>query len=118
VAGAFDNSYTGAGWVYTRSGGVWTEQGNKLVGTGAVNPAYQGYSVALSGDGNTAIVGGYSDNNISEARRKQPPIYGETLHQYLLYTANDYKRPNGQIYHTYPSLKSADDQAALWDGTA
>jgi dihydropyrimidinase len=55
---------------------------------------------------------------ISEARRKQLPIYGETLHQYLLYTADDYNRPNGQIYHTYPSLKSADDQAALWDGTA
>ena len=40
-------------------------------------------------------------------------VYGETLHQYLLYTSDDYKRPNGQIYHTYPSLKSADDQAAL-----
>jgi dihydropyrimidinase len=38
---------------------------------------------------------------ISEARRKRLPIYGETLHQYLLYTADDYKRPNGQIYHTY-----------------
>jgi dihydropyrimidinase len=55
---------------------------------------------------------------IAEARRKQLPIYGETLHQYLLYTAEDYKRPNGQMYHTYPSLKSAEDQAALWDGAA
>src|SRR5882724_11277461 len=55
---------------------------------------------------------------IAEARRKGLPIYGETLHQYLLYSADDYKRPNGQIYHTYPSLKSAEDQRALWDGTA
>ncbi|MGI9421893.1 MAG: amidohydrolase family protein [Hyphomicrobiaceae bacterium] len=54
---------------------------------------------------------------IAEARAKALPIYGETLHQYMLYTAEDYKRPNGQIYHTYPSLKSADDQKALWDGT-
>jgi D-hydantoinase len=54
---------------------------------------------------------------IAEARAKGLPIYGETLHQYLLYSAEDYKRPNGQIYHTYPSLKSADDQKALWDGT-
>ena len=54
---------------------------------------------------------------ISEARAKGLPIYGETLHQYMLYTAEDYKRPNGQIYHTYPSLKSAEDQKALWDGT-
>ena len=35
----------------------------------------------------------------------------------MLYTAEDYKRPNGQIYHTYPSLKSEEDQKALWDGT-
>jgi dihydropyrimidinase len=54
---------------------------------------------------------------IAEARAKGLPIYGETLHQYMLYTAEDYKRPNGQIYHTYPSLKSAEDQKALWDGT-
>jgi hypothetical protein len=41
---------------------VWTQQGNKLVGTGAVGSADQGFSVALSGDGNTAILGGPGDN--------------------------------------------------------
>ena len=51
-----------AAWVFTRSGGVWTQQGEKLVGTGAVGSARQGMSVALSADGNTAIVGGWSDN--------------------------------------------------------
>jgi dihydropyrimidinase len=55
---------------------------------------------------------------IAEARAKGLPIYGETLHQYLNYSAQDYKRPNGQIYHTYPSLKSPEDQKALWDGAA
>jgi dihydropyrimidinase len=55
---------------------------------------------------------------IAEARSKGLPIYGETLHQYLNYSAEDYKRPNGQIYHTYPSLKSDEDRAALWDGAA
>ncbi len=54
---------------------------------------------------------------IREARANGQPIYGETLHQYLLYTQEDYKRPNGQIYHTYPSLKSQQDQDALWAGT-
>jgi dihydropyrimidinase len=54
---------------------------------------------------------------IAEARGKGVPIYGETLHQYLMYTAEDYKRPNGQIYHTYPSLKFPEDQAALWAAT-
>jgi dihydropyrimidinase len=55
---------------------------------------------------------------IAEARGKGLPVYGETLHQYLIYSAQDYKRPNGQIYHTYPSLKSLEDQKALWHGTA
>ena len=54
---------------------------------------------------------------IREARARGVPIYGESLHQYMLYTSEDYKTPNGQIYHTYPSLKSAEDQAALWAGT-
>src|SRR5271168_3886244 len=46
VGGVQDNSTTGAVWVFSRSGGVWTQQGNKLVGTGAVGTAYQGHSVA------------------------------------------------------------------------
>ena len=54
---------------------------------------------------------------IREARAQGRPVYGETLHQYLMYTAEDYKRPNGQIYHTYPSLKSQGDQDELWKGT-
>jgi catechol 2,3-dioxygenase-like lactoylglutathione lyase family enzyme len=33
----------GSAWVYTRSGGAWTQQGSKLVGTGAVGNAGQGY---------------------------------------------------------------------------
>jgi len=53
---------------------------------------------------------------IEESRAKGFPIYGETLHQYLMFNAEDYKRVNGQIYHTYPSLKSKADQAALWHG--
>jgi dihydropyrimidinase len=54
---------------------------------------------------------------IAEARAKGLPVYGESLHQYMLYSAEDYRRPNGQIYHTYPSLKSKQDQKALWEGT-
>src|SRR5579864_122985 len=62
VGGPYDNSRTGAAWVFTRSGGAWTQQGSKLVGAGAVGRATQGVSVALSADGNTAIVGGSYDN--------------------------------------------------------
>lgn len=62
VGGWSDNGETGAAWVFTRSGGVWTQQGKKLVGTDAVGRARQGMSVALSADGNTAILGGPGDN--------------------------------------------------------
>ena len=62
VGGPDDDNYIGAAWVFTRSGGVWTQQGSKLVGTGAVGAARQGSSVALSADGNTAIVSGPWDN--------------------------------------------------------
>jgi len=61
IGGPFDNNNAGAAWVWTRSGGVWTQQGNKLVGSGAVGSAQQGFSVSLSADGNTAIVGGPFD---------------------------------------------------------
>jgi hypothetical protein len=63
VGGAGDNSGSGAAWVYTRSGEVWTQQGNKLVGSGATGEAKQGTSVSISADGNTAILGGYDDNS-------------------------------------------------------
>jgi hypothetical protein len=62
IGGPGDNGSIGAAWVWTRSGGVWTQQGSKLVGTAAVGSAYQGGSVSLSADGNTALVGGLSDN--------------------------------------------------------
>jgi hypothetical protein len=63
VGGSEDSSSQGAAWVYTRSGGVWTQQGGKLVGTGVGGYARQAWSVSLSADGNTAIVGGYNDNS-------------------------------------------------------
>ena len=66
-----DNSNLGAAWVFTRSGGVWSQQGEKLIGAGAIQlyngiksfGVSQGSSVALSADGNTALVGGPGDND-------------------------------------------------------
>ena len=39
VGGWNDNGYVGAAWVYTNNNGVWTQQGPKLVGTGATGVA-------------------------------------------------------------------------------
>jgi len=63
VGGDGDNSQQGAAWVFTRSANGWTQQGGKLVGGGAQGSlVYQGHSVAVSADGNTALLGGYFDN--------------------------------------------------------
>jgi hypothetical protein len=62
VGGFVDNGGVGAAWIWSQSGGVWTQQGTKLVGSDAVGQSQQGASVAISADGNTAVVGGPSDN--------------------------------------------------------
>src|SRR5436305_5388854 len=51
VGGSADNDVAGAVWVFVRSGGVWSQQGSKLVGTGAVGAADCGYAVAFSAAG-------------------------------------------------------------------
>jgi hypothetical protein len=58
-----DSTGTGATWVFARSGTGWSQQGPKLVGTGAAGSSvFQGRSLALSADGTTLAVGGYGDN--------------------------------------------------------
>ena len=57
-------------------------------------------------------------NAIGEARNRGIPAYGETLHNYACFNANHYKEENGMKYHTYPSLKSPEDAAMLWQGIA
>ena len=53
---------------------------------------------------------------IGESRAKGMPVYGETLHNYCCFNADNYREENGMQYHTYPSLKSEEDRLALWDG--
>jgi dihydropyrimidinase len=54
---------------------------------------------------------------LAGSRARGFPMYGETLHQYLMYNSEDYRKPGGQMYHTYPSLKFPEDQKALWEAT-
>jgi phosphodiesterase/alkaline phosphatase D-like protein len=62
------NGEAGAVWVFTRSkAGAWTQPGEKLtgsgeVGSGEVGKGLFGSSVALSAEGNTAVIGGPGDN--------------------------------------------------------
>ena len=61
--GISDDSGVGAVWIFNRQGAVWTQQGNKLVGSDYVGASQQGYSLSMSGDGNTLCVGGAYDNS-------------------------------------------------------
>jgi hypothetical protein len=55
IGGPHDSHGAGAVWVFTRSGSVWTQQGEKLT----PNEPTEGFgaSAALSADGTTALVG-------------------------------------------------------------
>jgi hypothetical protein len=78
VGGPHDNESAGAAWVFVRSGSTWRQQGPKLLPSGPAerssceepilsgieeseNECGFGASVALSGDGNTALVGSPRD---------------------------------------------------------
>ena len=47
----------GSAWVFTRSGASWSQQGPPLAPSTGSGSEFFGDSVALSGDGNTALVG-------------------------------------------------------------
>jgi hypothetical protein len=62
IGGFGDNGHVGAAWGFTRSGSTWTQQGSKLTGGEELGNGGFGISVALSSDGNTALIGGSRDN--------------------------------------------------------
>jgi len=62
VGAPHDSGNIGAALVWIRSGAAWTQQA-KLAGDDGAGESYQGQHVALSSDGNTAIVGGYNDGS-------------------------------------------------------
>lgn len=55
---------------------------------------------------------------IEEARRRRVPAFGEVLHNYLIFTSENYAADEGTLFHNYPPLKSRSDQAALWTAVA
>ena len=64
IVGAYrDDQYRGSAYIYTRTDNTWIEQAKLLASDSAAYDNF-GYSVSISSDGNTAIVGAYN-NNIS-----------------------------------------------------
>ncbi|MGA8364449.1 MAG: hypothetical protein WB709_07995 [Solirubrobacteraceae bacterium] len=67
IGGSEDNDRVGAVWTFVRSGTTWTQQGEKLTAGGEVGEGAFGTSVALSSDGDTALVGAPADNVVGAA---------------------------------------------------
>ena len=63
AGGPFDHESHGAVSAFTRSGATWAQQGQPLTGTGEEGSGYFGWSVALAGDGSTALIGAPNDRN-------------------------------------------------------
>jgi len=52
-----DNAF-GATFIFVRNNNVWSQQGPKIFGSGAIGYSEQGYAVSLSGDGLTLAMSG------------------------------------------------------------
>jgi hypothetical protein len=55
-------SKAGGAWVFKRSGSTWSQDGPRINPPGGDEARQFGRSVALSGDGSRALIGGYAEN--------------------------------------------------------
>ena len=62
IGAPVDNEKAGAAWVFTRTGSTWKQQQELTGGAEELEKGQFGGNVALSGDGNTALVGGLLEN--------------------------------------------------------
>jgi FG-GAP repeat len=76
VGDAADAGGIGAVWVFAGAGSSWTQQGPKLTADDELGSGELGASVALSGDGDTALIGGPQDNLQNQADGTAPPNSG------------------------------------------
>jgi len=104
----------GAAWVFTRSGASWTQQGPKLTASDEAGFGYFGDSVAISADGDTALIGGPVDDNYTGAAWVFSRSAGTWTQQGPKLTASD-ETANG--YFGDSLALSADGSTALIGGS-
>jgi phospholipase C len=116
LIGALDDNHIGAAWIYTRKGTVWNTQGTKLT---APDPGVKsfGKSVALSADGDIALIGASGVGNdegsawvFSSTESSSGPDRVWTLPGVKLPERNDRGSNNG---FGYSVALSADGAVAL-----
>ena len=76
IGGHGDSNNIGAAWVFTRTSGVWTQQGAKLTAKSGeeVGEGSFGEAVALSSEGNTALIGSPGDDRTGRRRLGLHPL--------------------------------------------
>ena len=107
------NDDTGAVLIYTRSGTTWTQQQKITLGLARDADDWFGWSVALSADGNTAIVGAYFDDVGSNVNQGSATIFtrsGTTWTQQQTITQSDGASSD---YFGYSVALSADGNVAI-----
>ena len=67
IGAYYKDSSTGAVYIFTRSGTSWSQQA-KLQASDKATSEHFGYNVAISSDGNTAIIGAYYKNSPEGAK--------------------------------------------------
>jgi hypothetical protein len=89
------------------------QQGSKLTGTGESGPGYVGYSVALSADGSTVLVGGIDDNSAAGAAWAFTQSSGVWTQQAELTPSNEISTPSGGEFGSSVALSANGDTALI-----
>jgi len=98
------NPDQGSVYVFTRSGTAWSQQAKLTASDGAAND-YFGFSVALSGDGSSALVGAYADDVGSHTDQGSAYVFtrsGTSWSQQASLTASD--GAEGDVFGTSVAL--------------
>ena len=86
---------------------------------GAVESALRAFSIAAQTEASLYLVhmnaGGEVDM-LHYARERGLPVMGETCPQYLFFSEDDLRRPDGAKWICSPPMRSAADNARLWEG--
>ncbi|MBE3037534.1 MAG: dihydropyrimidinase [Chloroflexi bacterium] len=88
---------------------------------GAVESALRAFALAASADAPLYLVhmntGGEVDM-LQYARERSLKVMGETCPQYLFFTEDDLRRPDGAKWVCSPPVRMKTDNARLWEGVA
>ncbi len=88
---------------------------------GAVEAVLRGSALAAQADSPLYVVHMNSAGEVDQldyARRHGLQVMGETCPQYLFFTADDLKKPDGAKYVCSPPVRSDQDHQRLWKGLA